>query len=154
MKYIAHYIPVEGEINDWVKDTITGGVINISKLGPYGLSALKKAKHYIPVELSLCTREFVTGDKVFHNNGFGYVTVESGADNYGIHRLSAEDKSNIASHFGNLIKVIGPISIEALEYVKEYDEFLEEQIRVMEWINDDNSTTIEVLVKGPCKHFH
>lgn len=158
MKYFAKYLPVEGEIKEGDKVKHNGQIVTALKqegegdtwktdgLPTYG-SNLEKVK------LFLCSREIQVGDKTRHKNGAESVLVP----------LSEEDAKYRARN--GFFKVIGEISPEALAYVKEGDEFKEDEwegytdlgLRLGSPINKGGykgSKPLLITIKGPCGHFH
>lgn len=94
---------------------------------------------YQKVKLFLCSRDIKVGDMVSH---------VIGAITYILKVGSYSDM--IALQGLNAFKVIGEISTDALAYVKEGDEFDDENC---EWIDVPKYHTC-ISIKGPCGHYH
>lgn len=161
-KYFAKFLAVEGEIKEGelpcqVLDTYTNKIIEYKKY-EYGSNA---SDYYKKVKLSLCSRDIKIGDKVSSLltdcTYFTEATKEHIISNQGV------DNSN------QYFKVIGEISPDALNYVKEGDEFDEQDLAfgnkavTSEWIKEPSisnaialvrNDTWKIKIKGPCGHFH
>lgn len=101
-------------------------------------------------ELHLCSRDVKVGDELINQDGSKEIVMTEG------------DKSLLFD--GNNFKVIGLISPMALSYVKEGDEFAEDEVQSFDRhyckdgnLKDDYSKKNyyqNYHIKGPCNHFH
>lgn len=162
--YFAKYLPIEGEIrkdsvvlygpnnNHFSVEEVDNDIVIL--IGG-GICSLKDC---IRVKLFLCSRDIQVGDKVKIDGTYEEITIPSYMDEKGIF-IMAKNKA--------WLKVIGEVSPEAT-WVKEGDEFDEEQIRWKTWNKYDYSliplNKIEwedwnpkgeiFAILGPCNHFH
>ena len=162
-KYIAIYLPVEGEIKRGDKYLHPNGCIqqlskqvqldllpNINKIGKL-------------VKLFLCSRDIQVGD-TFVNPRWNLnewkehicTKIEMGSgENYFPKKMLIwfhDDGINFWFPLEECYKKIGEISPDALGYVKEGDEFEEDQ-----WAyagRGVQKSNYGIAIKGPCGHFH
>ena len=177
-KHFAKFIQVEGEIKegDWFRitkisnDTLVkvGSVhqreLSDDKWKPNSLIEIEKVK------LFLCCKDIQVGDKVNGCDIEGKVI-----ENQEVNELLKDTKlplfrmkNNQTAWQDNLFKVIGEISPDALSYVKEGDEFDEDEVGFVitdnkdwffkeeVWSKKDSSTYVKsIKIKcSQCKHFH
>ncbi len=109
MRYIARWVPVEGEIKP--------GDHGLTETHGYVFKALKETmslcKGKQKVKLFLCSRDIQVGDKVLHIPSNKYIDVKY---------QSVLDSMKEKGQLDNYVKVIGEISPDAT-WVKEGDEF-------------------------------
>lgn len=177
--YFAKYLPAKGEIKD--------GQLGISVNGALYTHHEHLGKEYgKPVKLFLCSRDIQVGDRVINESirsKFDEFTVVERPEGYnldfhiGIYTDGTLMKE--PAYLGSPFKIIGAISPDALGYVKEGDEFDEEEIGILYNFvgedSDDELFTIDsfwkeakrwyhgkvpkyinppIAIKGPCGHFH
>lgn len=109
-QYFTKYLPVEGNIfpKDKFIHTLYEGVIHTNE----DVTPLKEHPDYKKVKLFLCSRDIQVGDELTHI------------------RTGLKTKKQLGKSLsGEWIKVIGEISPDALAYVKEGDEFDENEIK-------------------------
>jgi hypothetical protein len=171
--YFTKYFLVEGEIKEGDRYVFDGKVrtaISIDRrYKPHGI--LKNEFNQtldLPqqkVKLFLCSRDIQVGDKVWYENMEQTVlTIDNGL----VH-LS----TGIKAKLGKPYKIIGEISPDALSYVKEGDEFDEEQVNIILGYpvvtgqekyydteyecymqRDVYKYIAKCQIKGPCGHYH
>lgn len=181
--YFAKYLPVEGEIR--IGKAIDGGIYSRPNIvdiivvedldkdygyaknsngGIYNINGIRKLT---PVKLFLCSRDIQVGDKVlcpmpYKNNKLEEFVIVERPENYHLDMLvgkfsDGREMKEPAYLNQMAFKVIGEISPDAIFYVKEGDEFDEDQISIVYKIRGSISDKLEVLfvkIKGPCGHFH
>jgi hypothetical protein len=138
--YFAKYLPVEGEIKEsplWDKKMNKARVFDIST--PEKLQLFHKVMtvdNYQPVKLFICSRNIQVGDKFFHETlatKSKHICIELAGEQ----GIVGDDNVNYFK--GSCYKVIGEISTEA-RWVKEGDEFNEENIQRCIWTAPDSKT--------------
>lgn len=143
-KYFTKYLPVEGEIEE--KDH--SPVMRNGKITFLNLKGRMEALHsligykegnYKPAKLFLCSRDKEVGDTLMDNEGKTFEYTQSMAET-----CSTED----------CIKVIGEVSPNALGYVREEQEFEEEDTKFSHYRLKYITETKVYKIKGPCGHFH
>lgn len=152
-QYFVKYLPVEGEIkngNKFLSNEEIKICVNENGRSSCLVNGDKKVK------LFLCSRDIQVGDK--------YKYIDE-TDNNSIHEGLAniievrEDEvvfdNKTFLYKREVIKVIGKISPNTT-WVKEGDEFDENQVEIVEEINYDGQVVQEegIYIKGPCGHYH
>ncbi len=151
MKKFAKYIPVDGEIQE--------GDIGLDPFGlPYHCKDGKmldedESTYYLlkdysdkfrKVKLMLCSREVKVGDKMRMTDN-PFLEVEW------TEKLDFSKSNTFTGTDPDAFKVIGEISPDALEYVKEGDEFDEDVVRILPIDHDPYARKgIFAKVKCPC----
>lgn len=136
--YFAKWLPVEGEVKtgDNYIDTLAKIPGKVWRLYPEGIDfPLEQMRK---VQLFLCSRDIKAGDKVwdwlnerFEEVDTSFIAEEtSDGKNVPCWYLKTQPKTFHETQF--LIKVIGPISLEAT-WVKEDDEFEEKEVEAWWW---------------------
>ena len=133
MKYFTKYLPLEGEIN--LEDSYLLRVDSSIQKGDFilkndgstrsKLDMLCKGS-ILKVKLFLCSRDIQVGDKIWHTSLKEQDICEDIVEE-AIHIKS--DREGHYSSMNQWFKVLGEISSGAI-WVKEGDEFEEDQIRI------------------------
>lgn len=166
MKYFTKYLPVEGEITDV-------GVAYKSKKFPhleakYSSAPWKKSVmdfyEIEKVKLFLCSRDIQVGDKIkFHQTKDEYKNGNYNIDGEveGVEKNIVHVRINdftIPVPYNYCIKIIGEVSPDALSYVREGQEFTEDQVKFShlpyEIPKSERKGKEIYQIKGPCGHMH
>lgn len=128
--YFIKYLPVEGEIKEGDKARHNGEIVTVIKKEGEGDSWKTDGfpiygSNLGKVKLFLCSRDFTKGEKVY------CLEEEQENRNRGLKEGDGEwvNPWCIAGECKACIKVLGEISPDALSYVKEGDEFDEDQVK-------------------------
>lgn len=155
MTYIAKYLPVEGEIKEGEHGLTSTGIV---------FKALKSHLHLAEgkqkVKLFLVSTDIKVGDKYLNDKFIEHTCT---------HELDSIITQNELFPF-KYFKVIGEISPDALNFVKEGNVFTEDQIKFVakgnadiyykltekEFLNKYMGTGLSyyIEIKGSCGHFH
>lgn len=146
-QYFTKYLPVEEEIKegDWILDSnnyvykctrIDNTYLNCS--GYNGIVRIFKCKK---AKLFLCSKDIQIGDKVTFPETLKERIVDE--------TIKSLDTYKLQEYF----KVIGEIS-EGATWVKEKDEFTEEEIMKFHHIWGNNDDFIYLIRCSQCKSFH
>lgn len=157
-KYFAKYLPVEGGIKkgDYYFSSVTG-VIHTANEDYEIISTVIESKDK-KVKLFLCSRDIELKDIVYYNGKAWMVSNVEIQEPY----LTVEEATAYGAY-----KIIGEISPDTFSYVKEGNEFDEDEV-VVQIIDElgyqtdiipitnilDLSESDKILIKGPCGHFH
>lgn len=160
--YFTKYLPVEGEIQEG--DWITDDKFNIGKCLQKDSEFLECSCFYgmtdiinwRKLKLFLCSRDIKVGDKYWYIDVTENNKIHKGISN--IIEVAPEPDGHLAVMFDNntflwieeVFKVVGEISLDALSYVKEGDEFDEDDV----YSFSHNKTNKIYSIKGSCGHFH
>lgn len=142
-KYFTKYLPVEGEIEegDVIMQKSDSNIMKCRKrqltgLECSGYDGFHSTELFTKVKLFLCSRDIQVGDKIFceSTQRFGVASTIIKDNQNTISYLSIkykpEQKTGWAIFPDEAFKVIGEISLDALSYVKEGDEFTDGQIKL------------------------
>jgi len=156
--YFAKYLPVPGEIKEGDLMFMIGSPTLLRAGGDnFNNSA------YTKVKLLLCSRDIQVGDMTRSTINPDLDELKALSVNDGKVLLAGEEEFEV--ELNRVFKVIGEISPEAI-WVKEGDEFDEDQVRVCEWDDGDEfvipvkefkegkQDSYKIEIKGPCGHFH
>lgn len=170
MKYFAKYLPVSNDSDsdrwEWYNNVKNTGwePITPSDMDAIIAHGLEPQPKFRKVKLFLCSRNIQVGDKVLDEE-FEEWTVAKSYEKPNYFRFEHKTENPCYSDsFPNPIKVIGEISSQAT-WVKEGDEFEEDQIHVMaednfglsfevSLVRKENIIRVWSEIKGPCGHFH
>lgn len=156
--YFAKWLPVEGEIKDGDEYLTHTGERKIASIPKeYNNPHVPYYDGYKKVQLFLCFKDIKIGDTVWDILNKKFVDVDtsfianetSSGKNVPCWYLKTEPKTFHETEF--LIKVIGPISIEA-KWVKESDEFDENEACEKQEldVSDETHGTGIYEIKCPC----
>jgi hypothetical protein len=149
-KYFLKYIPVKGTIHegDTIRDKVSGDIGTVKRWEKH----INEQEDFEKVQLWLCSWDIQIGDRMYDSsrNQYGKYNgqielwhtylVEGKTGKEAIQSISTKD----------LFKVIGEISPAALEFVKEGDEFDDEQVRVMyNFVGEDSDYEFFTLEEWP-----
>lgn len=186
-KYFAKYLPVEGDVRSikfiqyqdkiWGKHNISSNFpdkLFIIPIGGEGIGTSAFISECKGVEMFLCSRDIKVGDKVINPDTLIEEELTQEIWDY-FHATQSMWKSQ------PYFKVVGKISPDALPYVKECQEFDEDQIMGVWYEPYDGDDYIPIkdfadfvrkqnlkrregykiktkdclyAIKGPCGHFH
>jgi hypothetical protein len=156
-KYFAKYLPVEGKIKegDWVMNTTSPGAYHkweaLSNVHEFTTTTKK-------VKLFLCSRDIKEGDTIFNINGGKSHIVKFISDNtYDVNYRYIDPGDLMGERYvcdcipkDVCYKVIGEISPDALSYVKEGDEFDEEEVRIIwNFVGEDSIDELFTFEEWP-----
>lgn len=154
MKYFTKYLPVEGEIKEgnwyiWKNNKAlcrATGDLDI-------LNNHLKHKDIEKVKLFLCSRNIQVGDKFNSANGINFVCTRT--DDTKIYCIGGlnSDIEEVPHSICYAYKVIGEVSLAAT-FVKEGDEFEEDQVLIHYPPTLFSATNPVIQIKGVCGHFH
>jgi hypothetical protein len=169
-KYFTKFLPVEGEIKEGdffsfvpiERQPLSGGIfqahlVEDGWIEEWGIDRKFKQSACQKVKLFLCSRDIQIGD----NTNVGIIT-HIYDTKVGVQAEQNKDYRILLTPKKDCYKVIGEISSAALSYVKEGQDFNEEQINVLLKHDTEPVPLIDVLphhisyvlIKGPCGHFH
>lgn len=199
-KYFVRYIPVDGEIKVGDKiqsESINKGAVTVTEIDdthywtdeqdiadPIGMSFFGVRKDRavkVGGNLCLCSHDIQSGDKVFNRYGKDTgVVARFKDDSTKLFFLEGDEPTLRNTHaVANWGKVIGEVSSNALEYVRQGQEFDENDV-VLYWqigesapynylkfddyshfekMREEHPTVKKAFnkiarIKGPCGHFH
>lgn len=172
-KYFAIYCPIEGEIeeNDKAFWNIQTNRVFAPKLDDKNIDYWKKLlkmankSNHKPAKLFLCTRDIQVGNEAYYKGAKaaqGPVTqIDLDSNTLWINNAPV----TLSNYYPVKSDIIGEISPDALSYVKEWDEFDEDEVHVVgenswgEWhpiclYKKGDNPKIYCEIKGPCGHYH
>lgn len=141
--YLAKYLPVEEEIKEGDYRLENGHVYYT----PDALTAKNVVNYAKKLKLFLVSRDIQVGDE--------YINTITNKKHFCTHELSSVQIQEKLSP-GTYIKVIGEISPDALGYVKEGQEFDEDEIKIFGSIHNsyNSSRLTEEEIARIAKQFH
>jgi len=167
--YFAKYLPVEGEVKEgdkfvdnWTIDKSVRTCISFGSVKGFIDPLITDSKHLRSspkntkkVQLFLCSRDIQVGDKAYLRPDLQLVpTKVTSIGGRGSEMIiQGEDGTDCYLGEDNYFKVIGHISLDAT-WVKDGDNFEETSIKIPSRNNKFCNLNTDILIKGPCGHFH
>lgn len=168
-KYFCKYLPVDGESTKDFKHVIHLSTGEVSLISHPITNPDYNKKEFKPAKLFLCSEDIKLNDKYFHDSFCPYPDGEIADTNTKVMDAHMMITNEGPDYEGDTsFKVIGQISPDALSFVKEGDEFDEEDWKWVTYSFDmeiiipkdkmidinQKDHPISLQIKGPCGHFH